>query len=485
MSDPYDPTFFRAAGHRLVDELADYLEQVQQRQGDVLPHLPPLETAPGYAEPLPERGLRGSPDDFVRLTRRVIDQSIHIHHPGYVGHQVAPPVLVSALGELVSGVLNQSMAVYEMGPASTHIERQTVRWLCQLVGWPDTSDGVFTSGGSLGNLTALLVARQVAQRQRGPSPLHRPAILVSEQAHYSVGRAARILGMGDDAAIPVGVDERFRMRPQALDAAWQVARDEGRDIVAVAASACTTATGSFDPLPEIGAFCRERGLWLHVDGAHGASVLFSERYRSLVRGIDLADSIAWDAHKMLFVPGLVTAVLFRDGAHGYETCGQQASYLFGRARAEADFDVGLRTIECTKRMLAWKLWLALQWWGREGLATLVDDTLDRARSFGRLIQGQADFELWGEPAANIVCFRHTPRGLDDPEALDALQARIRQQVVESGRFYLVQTRVGPRLFLRVTLMNVRTSDEDLSALLQALRRAGERPLTQRQPSCMP
>lgn len=472
MSDPYDATFFREAGHRLVDQLADYLERVQRREGDVLPHLPPLETAPSYAGPLPEHGQRGTPDDFTRITARVIDQCNHLHHPRYVGHQVAPPVLVSALGELVSGVLNQSMAVYEMGPAPTHVERQTVRWLCEAVGWPDTSDGVFTSGGSLGNLTALLVARQVAQARRGGRPLHRPAILVSEQAHYSVGRSARILGLGDDPVIPVGVDEHFRMRPHALEAAWQEARREGRDIVAVAASACTTATGSFDPLREIGAFCREHDLWLHVDGAHGASVLFSDRYRGLVDGIDQADSIAWDAHKMLFVPGIATAVLFRDASHGYETCSQEATYLFGRTRAETDFDIGLRTIECTKRMLAWKLWLALQWHGREGLASLVDATLDRARSFARLIEAEPDFELWGPPQANIVCFRHTPPGLADPDLLDALQARVRQRILESGRFYLVQARIGARLFLRTTLMNVRTTDDDLASLLQTVREAG-------------
>ena len=180
-------------------------------------------------------------------------------------------------------------------------------------------------------------------------------MFVSSQGHYSIGRAAQILGWGKGGAVPVPVDAHYRLRPEALLQCLRSAEAEGRRVIAVAASACSTATGAFDPLPEIAAFCKEHSLWLHVDGAHGASALFSTRYRGLCRGIEHADSVVWDAHKMLLLPALVTAVIFRDGAHSYAAFAQEASYLFGsspdngaaqpdlRDRDEA-FDIGRRTL---------------------------------------------------------------------------------------------------------------------------------------------
>ena len=356
----YDPEFFRAAGHGLVDQLADFLVAAGKGEMPALPETNPAARADCYQQRLP---VEPAPDFSRTLSDRLqdlIEQGIHLQHPGYVGHQVGAPIPVASLAELVAGVLNQSMAVYEMSPAATHIEHQTVRWLCDLIGWDQHADGVFTSGGSLGNLTALLAARNhltggAAWEQglcSGP-PL---AVIVSEHAHYSVARAAGILGLGQEGVIRVPVDRHFRIQLPALADRYQTAQAQGKKVVAVVASAGTTATGSFDSLWEIGEFCRARGVWLHVDGAHGASVLLSPKYKELAAGIEMADSVVWDAHKMLFMPGLATALLFRDGTRCYEAFRQEASYLFGR-HAFPEHDLGLRTIECTRPMQAWKLWL--------------------------------------------------------------------------------------------------------------------------------
>jgi L-2,4-diaminobutyrate decarboxylase len=358
-----------------------------------------------------------------------------------------------------------------MSPAATHIERQTVRWLCDLVGWDKDSDGVFTSGGSLGNLTALLAARNHATDgaawERGVGWGPRLVIIACENAHYSVARAAGILGLGQEGAIRVPMDARYAMDFRALEDAHRRAVAEGSQLVAVVASAASTATGSFDPLRQIGEFCHEKGVWLHVDAAHGASVLLSEKYKYLADGLELADSIVWDAHKLLYMPSLATAVLFRRREQSCAAFRQHASYLFDRHN-EPDLDLARRTVECTKRMLAWKLWIAWQIYGTGGLGELVTRALDLGRTFAAILRSQRDFELLTEPMTNIVCFRYRPAGVK-PEALSELQIRARRKVLESGEFFLVQTRVGDAVYLRTTIMNPNTSEQDFVRLLELIR----------------
>jgi len=229
-------------------------------------------------------------------------------------------------------------------------------------------------------------------------------------------------------------------------------------------------------LREIGEFCREKAVWFHIDGSHGASALFSEKYRSLTDGIELASSLVWDMHKMLFIPSLVTAVLFPQRPYNYEAFSQEASYLFARRPEEADFDLALRTLECTKRTMGIKLWLALRVHGAEVIGELVARTFDLAREFAALLKAQPDFELAAEPASNILCFRHVPPRIrnagNEPERLDEHQLEVRQGVVASGRYFLVQTVLRNKIYLRTTLMNPRTTVEDLKGLIKAIRDSG-------------
>jgi len=472
----YDPELFRQAGHRLVDQLTDYLLAAREGQMPVLPAASPAALANRYQQAPPDEPAPDAVKCLSQQVQELVEQGIHLQHPCYIGHQVGAPLPAGSLAELVTGVFNQSMAVFEMSPSATHIERQTARWLCTLLGWGKDADGVFTSGGSLGNLTALLTARNHATRgaawekgvRSGP-PL---AMLVSEHAHYSVARAAGVMGLGQENVLRVPVDRQFRMDTAALPECYRAAIAQGKKVVAVVASAGTTATGSFDPLRQIGDFCRAQGVWFHVDGAHGASVLLSPQYRSLAEGIELADSVIWDAHKMLFLPGLATALLFRQGSHGYEAFSQEASYLFGR-HAFPEYDLGLRTIECTRPMQAWKLWISFQLYGVRGLGELVTQKLDLARAFAAQLKAQPDFALLIEPMCNILCFRHIPGGAKPEtmsvEQLNEHQAKIRQRVLATGKFFLVQTRIGEALYLRCTLMNPYTTEEDLIRLLALIR----------------
>ncbi len=467
----WDPATFARDGGHVVADLAAALARSQDRvEPRAVPWLSPEEQAAAYPATYPEAGhgdLRGE-------VARVLARSIRLQHPHVLGHQVPPPLPSAALAELVGAVLNNGMAIYEMGMAATAIERAVVGWMTSTLGMPASASGVLTSGGSLGNLTALLAARQAragydawSEPGRDQPPL---AVLVSSAAHYSIARAVRILGWGDGGAIPVAVDRAQRMSPRALDEAAAAAVERGVRVVAVVASAGSTATGAFDPLDELSAVARARGLWLHVDGAHGASMALSPTRRHLVRGIEHADSVVWDAHKLLMMPALVTGVLVREPRDAAATFAQQASYLFDgdRAAADDDWNLGRRTLECTKRMMAFELHAALRTHGVALFRQVIDRLCDATSALAARIEAAPDFELALPPAANIVCYRHKPPGVAARD-LDAHQRRIRQRLVERGHFYIVTTELGGNVWLRSALMNPLVEAQDLDGLLAELR----------------
>ena len=469
----FDGTEFRGAGHVIIELLADYLDKNLHGQGNVLDWQPPQDAIRKWQQPLPAEATL-TPAAFISALRDdILAATLHIHHPRNLGHQVAPPLPVAALCDLVAALTNQAMAVYETGPSATMLENQVLQWMGELIGWKECA-GVLTSGGAQANLTALLAARQthagwdVWQQGVGAgAPLR---ILASEHAHYSVSRAAGIMGLGADAVVKVATDDQGRMEVAALQAAWQQCQAQGVKAFAVVATAGCTPTGSIDPLFAIGSFCRENNLWLHVDGAHGASALLSSMHRSQLEGIELADSVVWDGHKLLYMPATVSAVLFREPKNSYAAFAQQASYLFqGNSESEEAWNVSYRTLECTKRMMGLKLWAAFSLYGVEKLGGLVDQVYATARLLAQKLADTPDFELLMSPQTNIVCFRHRPTDNLADEALNKHQAALLKRLVESGAFHLTQVKLENQLWLRTTIMNPLTVEEDLDVLLQKIR----------------
>lgn len=469
----FDAETFREQGHALVDRLADHLGRaLRGESAAVLPWQEPeaqLARTPGFGE-------EGS-GDLVAVSEDLIQRAFHLHDPRTMGHQDGLPVPAASLAGLLISTLNNDPSVYETGPAVVPIEMRLLRWMIEEVGYPRDAGGVLTGGGSLGNLTALLAARQAKAGfdlwHRGGHAGERLCVLVSDHAHYCVARAVQMMGWGYEGYERVAVDDAYRLRPDDLAPAFERARARGRRPIAVVASACTTATGSYDRLPPIADFCQERGLWLHVDGAHGASAVLSPRYKELLAGLERADSLVWDCHKLMLTPAVLTAVLFKDGRRSYETFRQEATYLFEERPDEEWYNPGNRTVECTRPGMAVLLYTALRVHGKGLFRDYVTRCFDLARRFAALLREAPDFELALEPEANIVCFRHVPSASDEDP--DALQARIRRQVVAGGDYYLVQAELGERVFLRCSLMNPFTSEPDLLGLMDAVREAARAP----------
>ncbi|OIN58145.1 pyridoxal phosphate-dependent decarboxylase family protein [Arsenicibacter rosenii] len=465
LTNAYSAENFRRQAHDLVDQLAGYLQSAQdQTLSTVIPYQSPDENYRYWQADFAE----GS-GDLNAFFNEVISRSTHLHHPRYMGHQVAPPLPVAALAGLLSGLLNNGMAVYEMGLVSNPLERIVSELLAQRIGFdPQTSSGLLTSGGTLANLTALLAARAVHAPtvwQAGSS--EKLAIMVSEEAHYCVDRAARIMGLGTGGIIKIPVNDRFQMRTELLGDYFRQAQADGLRVFAVVASACSTSTGAYDTIPPIADFCEKNGLWLHVDGAHGGAVVFSEQYRHLVTGINRADSVVVDWHKMLMVPALATALVFRRNKDAFQTFHQQAQYLWADQQSTDWFNSGKRTFECTKLMMSVKIYAILKTYGEKILAENIERLHSLAQYFAGAVASAPDFTLALWPESNIVCFRYQPE--NDMAAVNERNSLIRQRLLAEGRFYIVQTTLNGAVYLRVSIMNPLTTTHDLDALLTEIR----------------
>ncbi len=461
----FDPENFRQQGHQLIDMLADYLREAQSdTEMKTIPWKDPEEQLAKW-----QANEKLGKGDVMQLFKTVMEDSIHIHHKKYIGHQVVAPAPVTALASLLSSLLNNGGAVYEMGAVSTAIERVVVQRMCREIGWQQESGGFLTSGGTLANLTALLAARRKKSTEdvwrQGSS--QKLALMVSEEAHYCVDRAARVMGWGDAGIIKVPADERLRMKTDLMEEYLQKSREAGIEVIAVVGSACTTSSGTYDDLEAVGEFCQKHDLWYHVDGAHGGAAVFSQKYRSLVKGMDMADSVVLDLHKMMLTPALTTALLFKNEQDSYRTFAQQAQYLWSDQEEAEWYNLGKRTMECTKLMMGVKAYALLKSYGTEIIDEYVTRQYDLAKDFAETLEKREDWELAMQPDTNIVCFRYRPKNFEEAET-EHLNVFVRQQLLEDGEFYIVQTRLKNKFYLRTTLMNPFTTEKELGALLERI-----------------
>ncbi len=419
-------------------------------------------------------GLEG--DALNLFLEDYLPANTRLHHPGYLGHQCAAPHYSAALGTFINGFTNNVASVYEMGPASAAIEYFIINWMLEKVGWERAptrasnnlgnkvyGGGVLLDGGSIANLTALVIARSKSVpevwTEGNPSGL---SILLPSESHYSLTKAAGVLGLGSKQLCFVDVDDRGAIIPDRLPKSFQKAKELGFGPIALVANACSTAVGIYDPLDEIADFCQDNNLWFHVDGAHGASALLSDEHCHLLRGVERADSLVWDAHKLLQTPSLCAALLVKD--HKYldqgMKAGNNASYLF-HEKDQPGVDFIHRTLETTKSGLGEKLFFVLGALGEKGLSDFIDRQYELTQRVYEYIDGLPDFECPLVPQSNILCFRYIKDGCN--------QLRLRNSIIERGNFYLTSTLFHGVRYLRLVFMNGQTTLEDIKKLIVSIR----------------
>jgi L-2,4-diaminobutyrate decarboxylase len=395
----YDPAALEEAGTHLLSVIADHLRRVESRETKVLNWSQPTtliqearqfltlgEVAAATGHESAEISAR-----VVEIASATLARGQNLHSPHYVGHQVPAPVPLAALFDFIGCVTNQVMAIYEMGPWATAVEHAVIDAVGERLGFePKKFAGLITSGGTLANLTGLLTARNVVLGDSwtaglyGSSPA--PVLVAHADAHYSVTRSAGILGLGTNQIVSAALDNSRRIDPNQLDDLLGRLRARGVPIVAVSAASCATPIGAFDSLVDVATVCRRHEVWLHVDAAHGGALAFSPRHRHLLEGIELADSVVCDAHKMMFMPALCAMLFYRNSEHRLATFHQEAPYLFDPAAPElAEFDSGIVNLECTKRAAAFGVWGVWSLLGTQIFTDMVDVTIDLAQQFHAML----------------------------------------------------------------------------------------------------
>jgi glutamate/tyrosine decarboxylase-like PLP-dependent enzyme len=427
-----------------------------------------------------ELPLEGRPlEELIDECRTVMELSRHNGHPRFFGYVASPSTAIGAYADLIASALNANITCWRSGPAGTEIEQLVVRWLGSLIRYDEDAKGLLTSGGSMANMIALLIASRrkagVDVSRKGLWNVEAPmTIYASEEVHMSIAKAADVLGFGRDQVRLVACDERQRMRVDSLISHLKADRDRGLRPFCVVGSAGTVNTGAVDRLEEIAEVAREFDLWFHVDGAYGAPGVLDERKSELFAGLERADSVSLDPHKWLFVPVDAGCLLFRDAAAAAAAFStEDADYikLHGHAddAAFAYWDYG---VELSRRFRALKIWLTLGYYGVRRLAEAISEDNSLATYLGEIVTTADDFELLAPVELSICCFRYVPPELKGNDAeLNKVNERIMEVVQKGGRAYLSNATVNGKFALRACITNFRTTKADIDQTVEAVREA--------------
>jgi len=398
--------------------------------------------------------------------------SLHLNHPRYASHQVVAPIPLAALVESVVAALNNGVAIWDMSPAGLAIERDLIGRFKKLFGYPAGADGTSVGGGSYANLTALLAARARLEPHAWASGRARIATLAGADTHYSVSRAAGILGLGTESVFTIPIDKGHHTDTAAVPAVFRAARKAGFRKFILIATCGSTSTGSCDDLEALATMARREGAWLHVDAAHGGGLILSRRQRHLLRGIGRSDSLSFDPHKMLFMPLAASVVLVRDGSALHHAFEQYAPYMYGN-RGRAYPDIGQFTIACSQRVDALKTWLTWKAYSPDLWDEIISGVCDVTRAAYEYCLRSKILAPAHEPETNILCFglRHPPESL---ETSDRLHAKIKEAVNASGEAYISSTILNGKRCVRLVVMNPRTAASHIVRLLKVVEREAKK-----------
>ena len=421
---------------------------------------------PGEGRPL---------EELLDECRTVMGLSRHNGHPRFFGYVASPSTPVGAYADLLASALNANITCWRSAPAGTEIEQLVVRWLGSLIRYDENSKGLLTSGGSMANMIALLIASRrklgVEAAQKGLWNAGPPlTIYASEEVHMSIPKAADILGIGRDQVRVVSCDERQRMRVGELVTRIETDRKDGFRPCCVVASAGTVNTGAIDPLAEIAEIARRFDLWFHVDGAYGAPGVLDQRKAARFADLERANSVSLDPHKWLYVPVDAGCLLFRDPAAAVATFStEEADYIKVHGLSEdaafAYWDYG---VELSRRFRALKVWLTLGYYGTRRLAESISNDVSMAAYMGDLVARADDFELLARVELSICCFRYLPPNASESE-LNRVNEKIMAAVQKGGRAYLSNATVNGKFALRACITNFRTTKADIDETLEVVR----------------
>ena len=421
---------------------------------------------------LPENGV--SLEELIPVIQSYLEYSTRSSSPNFFNLLFAGFEPSGLLSEMVTSVTNTTMHTYEAAPVATLMEMALIDALNRLVGFNE-GEGLMVTGGSNANMLGMLVARDkflpdAKHTGLGGSTL---VALVSDQAHYCFLKAANLLGIGMENVVKVETDSYGCMIPQKLEDQIAKSANDGKTPFFVGATAGTTVLGAFDPLPSIAEITRKYGLWLHVDGAWGGPVLFSRKHKHLLEGSELADSFAWDAHKLMGVPLICSAILVKQKGTLSDACSSEdTDYLF-HDYEDAAYDLGRMSLQCGRKVDALKLWLSWKRHGINGYEQRIDRLFDLASYATQFVRNCEHLELMAQPQFLNICFRYTPVSPDQTSAaIDQINLAIRDRLLQSGQTLINYAHHQGRIAIRLILANPEIQEADLNRLFHNIITAG-------------
>ena len=417
---------------------------------------------------IPQEGISG--DRFLSLLKTYLNYSVRTGHKQFFNQLFSGFNLPGFLGEVFATLTNTSMATYEIAPIATLIEQALIEEVNSYIGF-DAGEGTFVTGGSNANLVAMLCARSKVLPEAKYEGIQSQTLtaFVSDQSHYSFLKAANLLGIGLNNLIKVETDAKGRMIPQALEAAIVRSLKLDKTPFFVGATAGTTVLGAFDPLPEIAQITQKYNLWFHVDGAWGGVVLLSDRYKHFLAGSELADSFTWDAHKLMGLPLICSAILINHPRMLYQTVStDDTDYLFHDHENSA-YDLGLTSLQCGRKVDSLKLWLSWQYYGKCGSEQRIDRLFELAEYATQKVNDCSDLELMAPTQFLNVCFRYVRR---DKADLNQLNLELRDRLVKSGKSLVNYTSLNSNVTLRLVLANPDVNQVDLDQFFDNVLEVG-------------
>jgi aromatic-L-amino-acid decarboxylase len=472
---------FRAAGHRLVDRIAEFLESIPRRP--LTPNEPPHAVRAAIGEgSLPEQGAR--PGELLdQAATLLFDHSLLSAHPRYWGYIYSSAAPIGALGDLLASAVNPNSGAWNLSPIATEIEAQTVRWIAEFIGYPADCGGLLVSGGNMANFVPFLAARTAKAdwdiRAHGlAGKKSRPLrVYCSAETHTWIHKAADLFGLGTEAIRWIPADDQLRMDTAALRKQILADKERGDYPFIVIGAAGSVSTGAIDPLPEIAAIAREHNLWFHVDGAYGAIAAALPDAPADLRGLSLADSVAVDPHKWLYAPLEAGCALVRDRKALPRAFSHRPPYYnFPDHEGDESINYYEHGMQNSRGFRALKVWLALRQAGREGYTRLIQDDIALAKALFADVRERAELEALTQ-SLSITTFRYVPRGLQVgseqvEDYLNKLNHELLRRLQQSGEAFVTNAVIRGKFVLRACFVNFKTTLADVEALPGIVTRIG-------------
>jgi len=462
-----DAREFQQLGHQVVDLLAEYFEHIEEKP--VFPDVEPQLLTELFAELLPQDPSPAA-QVLAELEEKLLPYCTHVGHPGYMGLITPSPNPIGVIADFICSALNQNIGAYTIGPAGVAMERRTVRWLTDLVGYGPEAGGNLTSGGMMANFIGLKLARDWTSGDRAQQyGVHQPwAVYTSEERHVSVDKAVDAVGLGRTALRALPTDSEFRVRLEALESAIAEDRRHGVRPLCIVGIFGTTNTGAVDSIRELRTIADREGMWLHADAAYGGGMLLSNESPLRDHGLELADSITIDPHKWFYAPLDAGAVLVKDERRLTASFGMKPSYLTDELdHAKERYQYYVHGFEQSRRFRGLKVWMSFKRYGARQIGEWVDNNVRQARHLYSLVLSHPEFEAASNPPMSAICIRY--RGVDPDEAKSKeLHAQVVRRVEQSGKFWISTTELKGKTWFRINPVNFRTRTEHMEQLLALL-----------------